>query len=177
MSRTVFSFLVVGEHLWHLLVILFYHWSSLSFPTLYTLEEGHYECPTCTWDFYLHSSMCGILQGKLIYSLSFYALSYFFILVWICHYSCCALYYISVSILFFCWFFEFGDVFHLTSIFDIFMGSLLFETFLTLGYYMVFQPNFSPALYSVVSSSSPGLCYQRQIPKKKKNQKLDSRYS
>lgn len=135
MSRTVFSFLVVGEHLWHLLVIF----SSLSFPTLYTLEEGHYECPTCTWDFYLHSSTCGILQGKLIYSLSFYALSYFFILVWICHYSCCALYYISVSILF-CWFFEFGDVFHLTSIFDIFMGSLLFETFLTLGYYMYSNP-------------------------------------
>lgn len=161
-SRTVFSFLGVGEHLWHRLVIF----SSLSFPTLYTLEGGHYECPTFTWDFYLHSSTCGILEGKLIYSLSFYALSYFFILVWICNYSCCALYHISVSILFFCWFFEFGDVFLLTSIFDIFMGSLLFEAFLTLGYYRTFKPNFSPALYSIVSPSSPGLCYQRQIPKK-----------
>lgn len=104
--------------------------------------------------------------GETDYSLSFYALSYFVILVWICNYWYCTLYYISVFIWFFCLFFEFVDVFHLTSIFDIFVGSLLIETFLTLGYYMVFQPNFSPALYSAVSSRSPGLCYQRQIPKK-----------
>ena len=115
---------------------------------------------------YVGIPTCGILQGKLIYSLSFYALSYFFILVWICNYSYCALYYISVFISFFCLFFEFVDIFHLTSIFDIFVGSLLIENFLTLGYYTVFQTNFSPALYSAISSSSPGLCYQKQIPKK-----------
>lgn len=175
MSRTVISFLVVGEHLWHRLVIFLTMNLLFSFLS-YTVHFRR----RLLWVSHIYMGFLSLLLNLwnsaretdllLVFLCTqlFLYISvklWLFILCFVLHFS---IYFVLLFIP------ELVDVFHLTSIFDIFVGSLLIETFLTLGYYMVFQPNFSPALYSAVSSNSPGLCYQRQIPK---NQELDPRYS